>query len=381
MARGILLRCLLIVFITQLKVAKFDAEVEKEILRYFEGGGVKKEKYPLYLHLLENAVIMKGYSFVNLLHYDEKYTTFTVTKNNANFLFKVIYETEKDHKLCDIEQRNFEMEVYRKNIHSVSYIYETIAFWHEKYEVDYLIHYYYCTSISELEPTHIINSEMFILENERDKKYFSYELFILIGKVIIAIAEMNFKSNVLHRDIHIDSIGVKRIGGNLKLCEKYDPVIMGLDRMIQDPSHYLVKASEIKGENNYILPETKEKLEKQFTKTEFYPYSRGFVEDAYALGPVILEIIQNYEHIINNEDPGIVKLKAIANRMIKGVKETNPRNPSDIQIIRMDMKEVLDLYYEAMKSSIEVGKFNPYRDFLPRVEEVIKSLKIKRFFI
>lgn len=375
MARSNLLRCFLIVLITQLTVAKFKVDATTLILKYLKATDFEQKKQDFYFKILNISEIIQQYEFVEMEPSEGDYLIIIVKKDNSNFQLLIIDESKTDGKWCDLEKKKYDLTKYSKEKVNINYVYQTIEFERDKFDLD-KSSYKYCATISELEPIHIINEVMYTEKSRVIKIFHSHSLFILIGRMMIGIADMNFKANYLLRDINIDSIGLKRI------YLRYDPVIVGFDNMIKDPSHHFVKLKDIQGEINYILPETLEKLSKQTTNTDIiYPYSSGFFEDVYAFGKVILEIIENYKEFISDEDPGIVKLKEIANRMIKGEKITNPQSPDYNKIIRMNMKEVLDLYYGAMISCIKVGEFHAYNVFQPILEEAIESLKIKRFLI
>ena len=372
MAKSILLKFLIVILITQFKVATLPKALEEKIISFLHAGEAEKNKYPIILHIFEKNDVIKDYEFVRMEPIENDIFTYILKKGMIEYYFQIIFESKDNNNLCDIEEINFHINSQIK----VSYINNVIAYDKKKKQKLYNNEYIYCTSLSEIANNDISNTEIFSTGSNSSKIINSAKLFILIGKVIISIAELNFKANILHGDIDIDSIKIKHKEGSITYCEDYEPIITNFHKMVQNPRKTKLEQQEVKYEKGYRTPQ----MEKCVIKLNDdqvlynYQYSDNFYEDVYALGVTIDKIIEAQSSKINIKEDSIVGLQEISKKMIEGKTSTEKRLKNN-NIEQYNMKEILDMYYIILIKLKTKDVLNMYKIFEDRVKTAFSSLK------
>ena len=128
---------------------------------------------------------------------------------------------------------------------------------------------------------------------DKDPKKHWPEIFSMVGKIILAHAEINFKERILHGDIKPENIILIERNG------EYEPAVIDFDLKL-DYLNSKANDCQARYTDTYRAPELRvkcevdEKYDSDFWKKncESYFYSKNFLEDAYALAQTIKDFLE-----------------------------------------------------------------------------------------
>ena len=215
MSRSILLNYLVIAFITQLMVAKISEDDKEKLVKKSNNSNVYKDLIPDVLHILNTVPFFNTYKYVSLHNANANIISFNVKNSNIEYFSKIIIESRDSHRLCDVEAVNFYL-----NGEQILYMNNIIEFDNNRDQTN-ITKYFYCAAIIEKTYTGISSENLFSVTPQNNIAKNTVKLFILIGKVIQSIAELNFKANILQGNISTQSIQVKKKISNIADYENY----------------------------------------------------------------------------------------------------------------------------------------------------------------
>lgn len=382
MARFGLLGCLFLVLITQLKVAKVPELIKDEFERKIKD--LKKQGFKdsddsvkllqMFFDILDSSSLVANYELTDWISDNDNILLFQAKQKKNLYLCKVIIEYENDHKYCDIEKENIAI-----NKLNISYMNKIIYLEEgsKKYGDKKLI---YCISIFE-DQLKQINSGRLFSKNTRKELYNNRKkLFTIITKLIIAITELNFKANILHGDIRPDNIYIKYDPQSYESLEDYDPVVTNFKQIVENQFGKILPSDEIRYEEKYRPKEMTDKIDYSTNGRKMligYHYSKDFLEDVYALGVTIKEIITHHQDKNYLEKPLNKALLNIADDMIDGEDVPNPKNPTQTISVRPNMKDVLLKLYKSMKDLIDSNPDSIDSSLLRQVKTTLEFFNVK----
>ena len=218
-------------------------------------------------------------------------------------------------------------------------------------------------------------------EDPQTKTKNSEKLYLLFGKVIISIAELNGKLKILHGDIRPENIMIKfnRIGDSSDV--DLEPEIMNFDLMLENNSGQDLFDPTVRYQFDYRSPEMSEKIAYSSSSRTYYfksdplpfKFSQDFVEDVYALGKTIRTVLTTYEKYLDTQFYGYKFLNSISDGMtssrfhLSSPQKSTPPGMT-YKKIRPNMKALLKSFTLAMKGCADCKDKTPYKNFIARAE-------------
>lgn len=377
MIKSCLLSWLLIALITQFGVAKLDAKVKSEIENSLLGIKNHQINTALILSILEKNSLFSKYKVKSSIELGTKGLIFDVDDNNENLVAEIIVDENKDYPICKNEETN--QKVSKKKIIFVNNIQE-----HKKTSIKVdKINFYYCVQIFEKIFLRIDDSKIFWSFDSVSNKLNSKKLFRLLGKTILAFAELNFKAKILHGNIKPENIMVKYKKNSNHFDKEFDPVVINFSKMLENNTKKDLPDQVVRYSLGYFPPELDRKISIVQLYNDPYPryvsenykYSKDFLEDVYALGKTIENLLKIHAKYIIETQCEIKKLIEISNEMTQHIPDDDETSePNSGEKPRPNMKEVLTKFIAKMKECDPnvIDLFN--KEFLDQANASLKSL-------
>lgn len=351
MANALFFKSLVLALITQFRGAELSPAVESSLRAEMSSSADITGKI---LQTLKTSDIMKPYEVKGLAGSATGSDLFQVTKSGESFLAKVVLDKDKKYKFCRSEKAG-------RNLHDEDITYANALKEYQELTPKLKKNFYSCVLILESPDADLTNRELFSSKDENGKIENSKILFRFFGKVIQAFAEMNFKAKILHGDIRPENIKIKfkKIGTTGK--RDFEPLVVNFDLILINKSGNIIGSSVPRYAVQYRPIEIFEATFINGRSPDYcwkenwnkFKFSKEFVEDVYALGKVITEVLSYQRDFISESTCEIIALRAITVEMLKkrdkvGFTNTLISKTPEIIKIRKNMKEIFGMFLKSM---------------------------------
>ena len=368
---------MLVVLISQFLLANLSSEDITKLKIQLEVNKVPDFDYDRIIISIDSSSILQYYSLVGYLDSDKNGYNFHMTKDDQNFIAKITIDESDELEECKKDELVDDIEIFE-----VHYFNFPVDFgkYTNKIKNPKI---YTCLAVYQKPDTDLSKTDLFSDKDPSAKAKNSSKLFRLLGKVILAFAELNFKANVLHGDIRPENILVKYVS-TTESDREFDPLIENFEMMLENSTGSTKFSGLIRYQSEYRCPELavlvkKDKVTKEedwLSLDKMYYYSETFLEDVYALGKTIDKVLETQNDFIIGEQSEIKELKHLASSMTKGIEKSSMgQKPPGEKTIRPDMKEVLQLFLEIMEKH-DLDKDNgPNQVFFEQAKESFEFKK------
>lgn len=375
MATSSLLKCLIIALITQLKDAKLEDRQENSIRETMKHMKVDKVTTEMLINILKKNKIFDDYE-VYYLRSSKKFTYVFEVVNGVIFYFaRVTLSQNEESKLCSFEERHFSGKAGTK----MRYVGGAEAF--DRASENFKgTNFFYCISVFKMPKFNILNDKVFANTAESGsylsrRKGVTNRLFRIVGKLMLFFAELNFKFNTLHGNIKPSNIGVNLVSGSSETNEEYDPFISDFDLIVEKGNGIANKDQEVRYEYMFRLPEMDMNIDRSSEGDETlkdYTYSAEFVEDTYALGETIGQILKANQYSWLDSNCEIDYLQDVSNGMKGNSNKANLKDDDDDDDDDEDEDEDEDEEDEE-----NIKNSNLAHGYIPNMKEVLHSFLVK----
>ena len=332
---------------------------------------------------LQASKILKDYMVEEFSSFTTDSVNFLLTHSGDDFLAKLIKETDSNFKTCEKLK-----QIHKKENFQIRFASEILQSDNYTGTDEKSNNFFYCVLLFKMNKMNIGREMLFWNDgNPLTKAKNAEKLYLFFGKSIQGFAELNGKAKVLHGNIRPESILIdyKSIQNKFELY--MEPEIRDFDLMLENASGKNLYDRVVRYHPDYRCPEMKSKVKKDKTsKKEFFDdgfrcfeYSKDFIEDVYALGMTIKNVIDTNSPAIDTRFHGISYLQDLAQLMID-VRD-KPKTSSIFASIfykndkvRPNMKQVLKSFLENIKSC-EYCQFKSLREeFITSAEKSLESI-------
>lgn len=335
----------ILVLVAQSQLALLSPEKKIELEDLLESKNFAERYRIAILETLGEFDLLGEYSVIGFIDYKMKGFNFHIAKGNENFVAKIFVDNSNHFGNCREDKLIDDLQKLK-----VSYLSTKVKYGQFEGLTDDGERVYTCVTIYEKPDTDLSRSDLFSHEQPNDYKENSAKLFRFFGKVIQSFAELNFKARILHGDIRPENIKVK-----ISSDGDFDPEIANFDLMLENLSGEKVLDYAFRYDPSYRSPELAETIKiDEETNREYwdnsekdYYFSEEFIEDVYALGKTIKNVLPKQKDFINDDQCEIIGLKDLASQMTKNKEEITERVGSDnirsliVSKGRPNMKEAL----------------------------------------
>lgn len=343
------------------------------------------EKITQILYILNNHDLFVKQTINDYIRSDSEGVLILLLEGKKKLIAKITIDVDNAFKNCKNEKVISDLE----NI-GVSYINPVKAFEQVEKDIEGKP-LFFCVLILEQGDFKIDKLEIFSLENKKEKTYNSERLFRFFGKVIKSIAELNFKANVLHGNINTENIMYKFGDGIREML----PVVANFTQVLVNPDQAKLTDEKLRYNLKYRPPEMVYDKKAETTKDEAefakrwpnwwrsFKYSTDFVEDVYALGETINEVLKQKESYLVNDSCEISTFKDIYSEMVKEryryeyiYNDLNDKTKYTTieHKLRPNMREILDLFITKAKECVKSSQKTVHNELISELEASLASI-------
>ena len=386
--RGWLITGFMIVIISQLRGKYLDYGVRSKIESKLVNFREFPEDAPRVMDALDTDKLFDKFIVKNYFDSFIGDFVFELDKPFQNTVAEIVIDFDKDFKICKLSNPYEKLKSRGLSyIIGLEYYTERVGYFVEKY-------YYYCILLLERPDRDTSSPDLFTSKEAQHLKGNSERLFFFFGKAIQAFAEMNFIAMMLHGDIRPKNIMVKFKQAEKDSDRDFDPVIIGLHNALQFYSKEDLCNDALRYSSKYRPPEMSEKTfvagksldESWAINWENYKYSKEMVEDVYALGKTIEEVLKVQSEFISESSCEIQGLRTLQNEMIKEKEKIEFKNKkhsksSKVIKVRKNMKEIFGMFFEILKKCNEENPSDLHQQSITLTEAAIEKLNQKSVYI
>ena len=248
------------------------------------------------------------------------------------------------------------------------------------------VNFYACIMFIERADTDLRNGPLF----EKNSIENWPVLLRFFGKLIQSFAEINFKGKVLHGDIKPDNIMAKISNKGTPPELDIEPVVIDFDLNLENLKSEDKSDKQLRYTPFYRAKEMAQKVAIEGLSTtdawsinwRNYRYSGEFIEDSYALGVTIKEVLKLQNLNVDKTTVEYTKLLALANKMA-GPKYTSEKelisatNPKGLKRFRPNMKVVLKEFLDIIKACKECNNSELTKQFIKDAKKSLDEMDNK----
>ena len=375
----------MIVFVMQLRVAKLSSSVANKIQIALAEKNESYSKQLQILKTLRDCSIMENYSVEGYVGSGQGTAVVDVTQidTGLKYVAKVVLDIDNSYSRCRKEEI-----IEKLSNDGISYVNKFIQ---KKRFTDRIQteDFYSCVLILEKAGEALDKNLLFPkfdgkskIEIQNTKIENSKKLVRFFGRVIQSFAELHVKAKVLHGDIRPENIMV-----NKKEISKdnFDliPVIIDFGLRLVNKSGKDIKNDLLRYTKGYRLPQMIEKIKvdgKSFEESwednsNEYIFSKDFIEDVYALGKTIENVLKFQTNFIDNDICEMLRLKDLYLQMMQKKEGANKKQYISKEDPIPNMQQVLTNFLDKMKRCVEIERKNKSLRYVPDEvnEEFIKQ--------
>lgn len=299
-------------------------------------------------HVLDNASSFNRYSTEGVREFVEGGLVLDVLKDKNKFWAKLLLEEDSGFSKCEA------FKVFEKeDFSSIKYVQKMP--WREAFTGKILnkednslkreVHA--CIAVFEAYGDGASLKDAKIFESESRKNW--PVLFRFFGRLIQAVAEINFRAKLLHGDIRPENIILMaKRDSNLKLMD-VEPAVFNFDSYLENSIFVNKKDPKLRYALAYRAPEMRQAttMSSKFSEDDWrqnwekYEFSGQLVEDTYALGVTIKEVLKQQK---NNVDEGSAEyrdFKALVDTMTTDRYKEPYVKGKNLTMLRPSMKTVI----------------------------------------
>ena len=407
-SRSYLLASIVLALVTQFGITGFKSKVKDVISARIETDkkhDIRKIKSMIFL-TLSDSEIMNGYEVEDYIGSHAQGVILDVTKSKQHFVAKVIIDTNAELSFCKREK-----VVEELNSKRISYV-TSLRDYQEYTGKSTNPQVFSCVLIFDKPDDTITSLKLFKDNDNKGKIENSKKLFIFFGKLIQAFTEINLKNQVLHGNITPDSIMVKFNQTDKNSAQELEPVVSDFCYSLKNEKFEFIPDKLFRYSDNFRPPEMIEKtkakattsnenknqsqkkhkekdkdkekkqkqkeLEKNWDKNwEKYQYSNQFVEDVYALGKTIQEVLKIQSDFIKESLCEIQSLRAIIKLMLQDKEMVDSLSkPENYTKGRMNMRQITVEFIGKVNDCDSSHTNTIYQLFIKQATGSINSFRI-----
>ena len=215
-------------------------------------------------------------------------------------------------------------------------------------------------------------------------------LLRFFGKLIQSFAEINFKGKILHGDIKPENIMAKILNKDTPSELDIEPVVIDFDLNLHNPREKYMIHHQLRYTPNYrpreMFDATKIPLKDATTAWEInwrkYVYSGEFVEDSYALGVTIKEVLGLQSGNVDKTSKEYTGLLNLAKRMTgreyeQDTKLISATNRKGLKPLRPNMKIVLKEFLDIIEACKDCNNSELTKQFIKDAKKSLEKMNKK----
>ena len=338
--------------------------------------------------VLDEAASFNLYSTESFKESVEGGLVLDVQRDKKKFWAKLLFE--EDHKFSKCENfKVFEKEEFNK-IKYVQKMSKREAFTRKVFNKEDN------SLIKEIHACIVIFEDYNININLKDTNIFDNDsikhwpiLFRFFGRLIQAVAEINFRAKLLHGDIRPENILlVVKKNVNPELMD-VEPVIFNFDSKLEYSAFVKKPDQKLRYALVYRPPEMRQATTKseKFSEGDWnknwknYEFSDQLVEDTYALGVTIDEVLKKQINNVNKNSDEYREFRILVDQMMSARYKEPYVKSKNLTMLRPSMKNVI-WEFGLIISKCQICKTNTItKDVKDEIEAVSHSLNTQQGYI